>query len=98
MTDQATLMPAPADNMTPPVVPAAAPNPAPVADWSASVSEDARKVVTAKGWKTPDDAVKSYAALESEFGKVQASALKVPGPDAKPEDVDALHMAIGRPE
>jgi hypothetical protein len=53
------------------------------------------KAVEAKGWQSPEDAVKSYRELESQASK---NALKVPDENAKPEEWEAFYKSIGRPE
>jgi hypothetical protein len=47
-----------------------------------------------KGWRGPEDAVRSYAHLERAFG---ADRVAVPGRDAGPAEWDALYTRLGRP-
>jgi hypothetical protein len=63
--------------------------------WVGLLSDaDNRSLVEKKGWKNPDDPLKSYRELESRMG----SALTVPAPDAKPEAWDSFYAKVGRPE
>lgn len=65
-------------------------------DWTAGLDQDARGVVQGKGWKSPGDAIKSYAELERAYRS--SDKVQVPGRDAKPEDYDAFYGRIGRPQ
>lgn len=67
-------------------------------DWRAALSEDTRKTVDAKGWKGPDDAVKSYTDLFRTYTEVTQKALTLPPADAKAEDWNAFYAKVGRPE
>ncbi|HEV2747618.1 MAG TPA: hypothetical protein VGW34_10010 [Allosphingosinicella sp.] len=55
-----------------------------------------RDWVVAKGWKSLDDVIAS--AYEAERAISDGGRIKVPGEGAKPEEVDAFHKAIGRPD
>lgn len=59
--------------------------------------KDADNLATlkAKGWQSPEDAVKSYRELEVESSK---SKLKLPDKDSKPEEVDAFYESLGKPK
>ncbi|QYU68574.1 hypothetical protein J4558_00030 [Leptolyngbya sp. 15MV] len=65
-------------------------------DWSAVLGADNAPlldVVKAKGWKTPADALKSYASLESTIGRD-----KVPLPkDDDPAEMDSFFAKLGMP-
>jgi hypothetical protein len=67
-------------------------------DWTAALPEDTRATVTAKGWKSPGDAVKSYTDLMREYTETKTKALIIPADDAKPEDWKAFHAKMGVPE
>lgn len=67
-------------------------------DWRAAFSEDNRKTIDAKGWKTADDVLKSYADMERAYTDTRQKALTLPGQDAKPEDWDKFYARVGRPE
>lgn len=67
---------------------------APASDWSAAFDGDTRALVAAKGWRGPEDAVKSYAHLERLVG---AEKIAVPGADAPAEAWDAVYARLGRP-
>lgn len=64
-------------------------------DWIGGLPEDARGVVTTKGWKTPADAIKSFVELERTVG---VDKIALPGKDAKPDAWDAVYTKLGRPE
>ena len=53
-----------------------------------------KDVVAKKGWKSPDDALKSYSELEKSMG----NRVRIPAPDAKPEELRAFYSKIGVPE
>ena len=79
-----------------PPAPAAPPAPAPGADsWATGLAPEHKSLVEAKGWKSPADALTSYAELERTLG---ANKLAVPDKDAGPEDWDKVYSALGRPE
>lgn len=64
------------------------------ADWSAGLDDDSKALVTAKGWRGPEDALRSYAHLERLMG---AEKIAVPGADAPRESWDAVYARLGRP-
>lgn len=67
-------------------------------DWKSSLGDAGApylETVTAKGWKSPADAIKSYTELESALGR---DKIVVPGPQSKPEDWDRVYAKLGRPE
>lgn len=67
-------------------------------DWKGALGDkygDHEKLLAGKGWKSPAEALTSYAGLEAMIG---ANRLAVPGKDAKPEDWDAFFAKAGRPE
>jgi hypothetical protein len=64
------------------------------ADWSAAFDTDARALVAAKGWRGPEDALKSYANLERLMG---GEKIALPAADAAPEAWDAVYARLGRP-
>jgi len=66
--------------------------------WRGLQDEGNRTLAQAKGWKAPDDAIRSYAELERVHGKLSGEALKVPGADASPEQWAAFYKAVGRPD
>src|SRR3990167_6286070 len=68
------------------------PPPAGAAPADAWGTDDAslRKVIEAKGWKAPADALKSYVALEQYSSK--------PVQDMSPEDRERFMKRLGRPE
>lgn len=96
--------PAPAPAPSPAPAPNPAPNPAPApAAWTAT-QENWREALipaeykddsTLKDIKTPQDMVKSYVEGQRMIGQKRVA---VPGADAKPEEIDAYHKAIGRPD
>jgi len=68
-------------------------------DWTNGLlGEGNRATVEAKGWKSPDDVIRSYRGLEGKLGEVSSRSLIPPGDDAKPEDWNAFYAKLGRPE
>jgi hypothetical protein len=63
-------------------------------DWSASFDADSKALVAAKGWRGPEDALRSYANLERLMG---GDRIAVPATDATPEAWDAVYAKLGRP-
>jgi len=57
-------------------------------------SDSFKDVVAKKGWKTGDDALKSYTELERSMG----SRVKIPAPEAPEEEKRAFYQKIGCPE
>jgi hypothetical protein len=66
----------------------------PTSDWSAAFDADAKALVAAKGWRGPEDALKSYANLERLLG---GDKIALPAADAAPEAWDAVYARLGRP-
>ncbi|MGE5537327.1 MAG: hypothetical protein ACM30I_01825 [Gemmatimonas sp.] len=92
MTEVTTTHAAPA--ATPAPTAASATAPATTADWSASFDADARALVAAKGWRSPADALRSYAHLERLMG---GDRIAVPAADAAPDAWEAVYAKLGRP-
>ena len=63
-------------------------------DWTETLAPELKALAGHKGWRRPEDALRSYAHLERAFG---ADKVALPGKDAKPEDWDALYARLGRP-
>jgi hypothetical protein len=61
-------------------------------DWRTGLGPE--EVKRLAKFKSPLDAARSYLHLESKMG----TAVQIPGPDAKPEDVKAFHVKLGVPE
>ena len=57
-------------------------------------SEEYNEIVERKGWKSPDDAVKSYRESE----KMSSGQVKIPGEESSPEERSAFYNKIGRPD
>lgn len=64
--------------------------------WYASLPDDDRKWVENKKFAEPASAVKAYRELEKQF--LSGDKIVLPGKDASPEEIDAFHAKIGRPE
>lgn len=64
------------------------------ATWTGTLAPELKALAAHKGWRGPEDALRSYAHLERAFG---ADKVALPGKDAKPEDWDALYTRLGRP-
>lgn len=81
--------------MNEPAQPAAAPAAeAAPSDWTAPLAPELRTLAAHKGWRGPEDALRSYAHLERAFG---ADKVALPGKDAKPAEWDAFYARLGRP-
>ncbi|QVM82940.1 hypothetical protein [Novosphingobium decolorationis] len=72
-------------------------------EWWGGLSDQAegesaanRDYVKSKGWRTPDDAIKSYR--EAERALRDGGRIKVPGEGATAEEVASYRTAIGVPE
>jgi hypothetical protein len=63
-------------------------------DWSSGFDADTQALVAAKGWRSPEDALKSYANLERLMG---GEKIALPGADAPTEAWDAVYARLGRP-
>ena len=57
-------------------------------------ADNYKEVVAQKGWKEPNDALKSYTELEKSMG----SKVKIPTPESSAEEVSNFYAKIGRPE
>lgn len=82
--------------------PAPAPAPAPTSgafDWAQhGLDQDTLGYVTTKGFKAPGDVVGAYRNLEKLHGVPADRILKMPGPDAKPEEIAAYRERLGMPK
>ena len=56
--------------------------------------DENKELVETKGWKSADDAVKSYTELEKSMG----SRVKLPTPESSAEEINAFYAKTGRPE
>jgi hypothetical protein len=56
--------------------------------------EENAEVVQSKGWKTGDDAIKSYRELE----KMSSGRVKMPTPESSAEEIRAFYQKTGCPE
>jgi hypothetical protein len=63
--------------------------------WADALDPDLRAVASAKGWQSPDDAVRSYASLERLLGNEK---IALPPADAPASDWDAVWDRLGRPK
>jgi hypothetical protein len=70
----------------------AAERPAP--QWCAGFAPDVVQVVSAKGWRSPEEAVRSYMNLERQFG---GERLVVPTMDAPDDERQRFWNKLGRP-
>jgi len=88
-TPRATPSDAPADQSgdAPAPTPSLAPD-----DWRTGLGPE--EVKRLQKFKSPLDVARSYLALEGKLG----TAVQIPGPDAKPEDIKAFHVKLGVPE
>lgn len=78
----------------PPASPAA-----PAEGWASALPDDLRGLVEHKGWKSPEDALKSYRHLEEFTGADKAGRGMVLPKDAEDkEGYDRVYKALGRPD
>lgn len=56
--------------------------------------DDYKDVITKKGWKDPNDVVKSYTELEKAMG----SRVKMPSPESSADEIRAFYQKTGCPE
>ncbi|HEY4161989.1 MAG TPA: hypothetical protein VGM59_02925 [Dongiaceae bacterium] len=66
----------------------------PAPQWCAGFAPDVAAVVSAKGWKSPEEAVRSYMNLERQFG---GDRLVVPTMESSDEDRQRFWAKLGRP-
>jgi hypothetical protein len=66
------------------------------AEGGTADSPSNRDWLKAKGFKSLDDMAKSYREAEHQIRN--GNKFTIPAADAKPEDVEAFHKAIGRPD
>ena len=57
---------------------------------------DARGFAELRGWKSPEETVKSFQNLEKLLGQ-KANAVMIPGDGATPEELSAFYDKLGRP-
>lgn len=55
-------------------------------------------MVQNKGWKSPEDALKSYQSLERLRGVPEDQLIRTPGADASDEEWSEVYAKLGRPE
>lgn len=68
-------------------------------DWLTGLQDEGnRKAVESKGWKSADDAVRSYTELEKRFSETSAKAVTIPGENATPEEIAAFNKRMGVPD
>lgn len=65
------------------------------ADWTATLPDDIKSVVTAKGWKAPTDVINSYRNLETTLG---TKRFELPAPNWDEKKWGEFYTAAGRPE
>lgn len=64
-------------------------------DWTATLPDDIKSVVTAKGWKAPTDVINSYRNLETTLG---TKRFEMPAPNWDEKKWGEFYAAAGRPE
>jgi len=67
------------------------PEPTTTSTWYGEANQS---LVESKGWKTPDDALKSYSELEKSY----SGRVKMPTPESSAEEINAFYQKTGRPE
>jgi hypothetical protein len=63
-------------------------------DWRATLPPEMQSEKSLEKFKGVGDVAKAYTELEKKMG----SAIKIPGSDAKPEELDQFYSKLGRPE
>lgn len=67
-------------------------------DWKASLDSDMQVVANSKGWKHPNEAIKSYAELEKTMGSRGTKQIFVPKEGAPESEWNAYYEKLGRPQ
>ena len=70
---------------------------APATPWFGDDPE-IKGIVEIKKWTSPADVIKSYRNVEKLVGAPPDQILRIPGKDAKPEDVQAFRSRLGVPD
>jgi hypothetical protein len=83
-----------AGDALPPAAPSGESASGPLGGWADALDPALREVAAAKGWQSPDDAVRSYASLERLLG---AEKIALPPANAPASDWDAVWDRLGRP-
>lgn len=79
--------------------PISAPPAADEGNWLTALPDDLKGVADHKGWKTPEDALKSYKHLEELMGADKAGRGVIMPKDAEDkEGYDRIYKALGRPD
>lgn len=92
------------ENAPPPAPPEVPPPAPPPTAWHTGVDAETLGHWQNKGWKVDDPkevamaATKQARELEKHFGVPADRLVKLPGADAKPEDIAAYHQRIGAPK
>jgi hypothetical protein len=94
MSSAATTLTAPASGAPNNGAPNGAPDGGTPQDWRASLPEEIRGEESIKNFKDVADLTKGFI----ETKKLVGNATKIPKADAKPEEWDAFHAKLGRPE
>ena len=63
-------------------------------DWTVSLDDDTRTLVSQKGYTSPNDLGKAYRELTAKLGE---RVFEPPAADADPSEWDAFHSKMGRP-
>jgi soluble lytic murein transglycosylase-like protein len=67
--------------------------------WLTSLAKDQQEYLTKKGWKTPDDVLKSYRHLEELLGADKAGrGFLLPKDEKDQKAYEKIYAALGRPE
>lgn len=69
-----------------------------VEDWREGLGDDLKDDKSLADFKDVGGLAKSYVAAQKLIGERQEGAVKVPGEDATPEEIEAFHVKMGRPD
>jgi hypothetical protein len=81
---------------SPAVAPASTPPPADAPFYSTFADPELKGYAEIRGWKAPEDVVKSHREGEKLLGGPREELVRLPK-DAKPEDLNAIYDRLGRP-
>jgi len=67
-------------------------------DWKSGLDDDLKGEASLADIKDINSLTKGYVSAQKMIGQRQEGMVKLPGKDATPEDVEAFHKAMGRPD
>ena len=67
-------------------------------DWKLGLGDDLKDEASLADFKDVGGLAKSYVASQKLIGERQEGMVKIPGEDATPEEIEAFHKAMGKPD